>query len=68
MKKVWVQYDDSDIHCIWKTGTTCLENGCTDTELWVLPSFYSESGTPICEDCGADLEYVRTEVRTKIKD
>ena len=42
-----------------------LACGCKHVErsVYVEPTFYAMSGTPICQECGQDRQYVRTEVR-----
>jgi hypothetical protein len=56
--------NDNRISHVW----ACHQPGCTSrheangkvTE--VPPTFYEEAGTPICEDCGEDLTYLRTRI------
>lgn len=47
---------DRAVFHVWK-----CPNGCGD-EITVDPSFYAASGTPICEACADDMDYLRTEV------
>lgn len=34
--------------------------GACEVAVFVAPSFYEESGTPICSECGEDMEYTGT--------
>jgi len=65
-KAKWVTIDDSMVRHVWKcegAADGCKQN---DQEVTVSPAFYEDAGTPICEECGWDLVYVRTEI-TKVK-
>lgn len=60
MKAKWTKIEDSKVQMFWK----CPE--CQE-EVIIPPSFYEESGTPICpnpkSNCeGTDMAYVRTEI------
>ena len=46
--------DDCIFH-VWKC------NECV-TKVEVTPDFYEENGTPVCEKCGDDMAYCRTEI------
>ena len=50
---------DSDVYCVWLPKC-----GCNVDEAVVNPDFYEENGTPICSECGEDMEYARTEIET----
>ncbi len=52
---VWHTADDNDLRHIW-VDSSGLEHS-------VSPAFYADAGTPIDEDSGDDMEYVRTETR-----
>lgn len=54
--ETWITIDDSKIRHLWG----CTYDPCT-TE--VSPSFYMDNGTPICTVCGAEMKYLRTEIR-----
>lgn len=53
---------DSDVRSIWK----CEESKCDSEEKEVVlePTYYQDSGTPVCE-CGEDMIYSHTEMRVK---
>lgn len=51
----WVTIPDNQVRHVW-------EDPETGAEVTIPPTFYSESGTPIDENTGDDLWYVRTEV------
>lgn len=58
----WVRVPDTEVRHVWRCPT------CKKT-VTLPPTFYADSGTPICTnfDCefeGGDLEYRYTEVRT----
>ena len=59
--KGWKTVPDENIRHVWK----CIEEGCEefDQEIIIAPTFYSDSGTPICGGDGHDKVYVRTEIR-----
>ena len=58
-KEKWVTIEDSKVRHVWR----CDDGECQDQgkEIDVAPTFYADSGTPMCE-CGLDMEYVRTEI------
>jgi transcription elongation factor Elf1 len=58
----WKKIEDSKVRHNWKCPNR--DHSC-DVECSVDPSFYSLSGTPVCEHCGDDMEYVSTEVFVK---
>jgi len=45
---------DNKVFHIWKDSE--------GKEHAVPPTFYEESGTPVCPESGDDMEYVRTEI------
>jgi hypothetical protein len=55
----WRKIPDPHIRHRWD-----LDCGCKQVErsVYVPPTFYEDSGTPICEECGEDRKYVRTEI------
>lgn len=59
-KRAWITVPDDMVRSIWK----CTIEDCHEynNEVSVEQTFFSEMGTPICEECDVDLEYVRTEV------
>ena len=57
-KNVWTKVPDNTVRHIW-----CWPDGTHEID--VDPSFYADSGTPVCgegEFEGDDMHYVRTEV------
>jgi len=50
----WTPIADNKVRHVWAN-----EDG---KEITVDPTFYAESGTPIDEETGDDLTYVRTEI------
>ena len=42
----------------------CQNDECDDPDTAAVnPSYYEESGTPVCENCCDDMAYIKTEVR-----
>lgn len=62
-KPKWETVPDKDIRHVW------AEPDDASKTVTVSPSFYEESGTPICDDDsetpGDDMVYLRTEIRKK---
>ena len=59
-KRVWRRIGDARVRHRWD-----LECGCPIVErrVYVEPTSYADAGgVPICEECGQDRKYVRTEV------
>lgn len=56
----WVRVPDEDVWHVW---------ACEKCEslIHVEPTFYGEAGTPVCEECGDDMEYSHTLVKTKTR-
>jgi hypothetical protein len=70
-KKQWRRIADSRVRHVWKATCACATKGGTmvggevsvpPATVRVPPTFYEESGTPICEECGEDLAYSHTEI------
>ena len=53
---VWTPVKDSAVQLRWRC-LECPRQGCA-----VPPTFFEESGVPICQNCGADMRYIRTEI------
>jgi hypothetical protein len=51
----WKTIEDSKVRHVWAN-----EDG--SGEITVDPTFYQDSGTPIDDETGDDLMYVRTEI------
>ena len=59
-KSTWQKIGDEQVRHLWSCDTkSCVKHG---QQITVDPSFYSNSGTPICEECGNDLRYHGTEI------
>ena len=54
--KGYATVKDVDIQCVWE----CSE--CQEKAV-VAPDWYQENGTPMCPECGDDMDYIRTEIR-----
>jgi hypothetical protein len=62
MRKTWKKVEDKDILHVWMCADEdCSRNG---VKIIVTPTFYQDSGTPICGNCGEDCIYQHTEVRS----
>ena len=59
-KPIWQRVADEEVRHIW----TCDLDECSERgkKIYVGPSFYAGSGTPICDECGGDLVYEGIEV------
>jgi hypothetical protein len=55
-KRSWQKVKDSQVRMIW----LCSNAACKPSI--VLPDFYQQNGTPVCE-CGDDMKYSHTEVK-----
>ena len=55
----WRKIADSSIRHRWDRACDCK---LTERSVYVDPAFYENSGIPVCEQCGQDRIYVRTEV------
>lgn len=55
----YIELPDTAIEHRWVC--TQIPDICpSPSDVTVTPDFYGEAGTPICEDCGHDLEYAGT--------
>jgi len=52
---------NDDVEALW----TCAEH---DIEVFLPPTFYADAGTPMCSECGEDMEYWGTWIRTTALD
>lgn len=59
--KLFKKVEDYDVVTIWKQSCTCEEskNGAE-----VNTCDFAECGVPICTECGDEMEYVETRVRS----
>ena len=56
----WQKIPDNNVRQLWRCGTKhCGKHG---EQITVDPSFYANSGLPICSECGNDLSYHGTEI------
>lgn len=56
MSKVkWQTVEDEKVKSLW----VCPE--CKQ-KAYIHPDWYSNNGTPMCTECDADMEYVKTEI------
>lgn len=68
-KRKWIEIPDCDVVHIWGTADddSCLadeDNAHVGRNyVSIPPTYYAGNGTPCCGDCGADMVYVRTEIR-----
>ena len=60
MRPGWRRIADRNVRHRWDLKCAC---GLVERSVYVPSTFYADSGTPICEECGEDRKYVRTEVR-----
>ena len=57
----WKAIADNKIRCYWK----CPNSECKiNNEAIVTPDWYQNNETPVCGDCGEDMEYSYTEIDT----
>jgi hypothetical protein len=52
---MWIIIDEKKVRHKWE----CSE---CNKMVYVEPWFYSEMGTPSCETCERDMEYIHTEI------
>lgn len=56
----WTKINDARVRHVWTQKCECkLE----DPVCYIDPDFYENNGTPICEECGDDFKYVRTDIK-----
>lgn len=58
-EKIWKKIDDKNIKLVWFCDSDCNESG---NRVEISPSFLQENGTPVCDNCDADLEYDHAEI------
>ena len=56
----WRMIEDANVRHIWG----CNNSDCPDfhNTVEVFPTFYEDSGIPMCDECGEDMEYSHTEI------
>jgi hypothetical protein len=59
----WKKIDDSKVRHRWAHPETGEPECSGDKEAFVSPDFYADAGTPVCGECGADMEYAGTEIK-----
>jgi hypothetical protein len=57
----WKTLSNAEIQHTWK----CPGKTCKKVKVQVSPDWYEINGTPICPNCGDDLEYKYTEIMNK---
>ena len=71
-KNLWRRIADNRVRHVWKLACPCAVTGgaMAGGEVAVVPQtaevgpdFYAESGTPICQECGANMAYSHALVR-----
>lgn len=63
--KEWVPINDRLVRHRWVHSDK--DEKCSgDKEVYVDPSYYADSGTPVCGECGRDYEYAGTEILKRI--
>lgn len=58
----WETIEDNKVRHIWKC--TDDECDCDHEEIEIWPSWYTDNGTPICDN-GVDMVYQRTEINVE---
>ena len=59
-KSNWQKIPDAQVRQVWSCGAKhCGKHG---EQITVDPSFFANSGLPICSECGNDLNYHGTEI------
>lgn len=59
-KSTWHKVPDASIRHRWDMVCGCKG---VKKSVYVSPTFYEDSGFPMCEECGEDRKYVRTEMK-----
>lgn len=61
-KSEWKKIADENVQHIW----TCDSVDCPKYHepVSVFPTFYAEAGEPVCGNCGQDMSYCHTEIKT----
>ena len=62
-KNSWHKVSDSSIRHRWDLDCDCKPSGLVARSVTVSPTFYCNSGTPICEECGEDRKYIGAEMK-----
>lgn len=70
-KRKWIEIPDCDVRHVWEMedDDRCLvDTGSGPTlakkrVVHVATTSYADSGIPVCEECGDNMTYVRTEIR-----
>ena len=55
-KAIWKKIDSERVRLTWDCPI------CHD-RVKVPPTFFQESGVPMCGDCGDDMEFICTEIK-----
>jgi hypothetical protein len=62
MKNEWTKIADNKVRHVWKKDCK-VECFSLPIIIKISPTEYANSGIPICQDCGNDFIYVRTEIK-----
>lgn len=57
---MWKKIKDENVKMIW----VCSE--CKN-KFVISPTFYQNNGTPVCDECSEDCNYLYTEIKTARK-
>ena len=52
---MWIIIDEKKVRHKWE----CPE---CDNKVYIESWWYSENGTPVCDKCDIDMEYIQTEI------
>ncbi|MEI6166508.1 MAG: hypothetical protein WCS52_04880 [bacterium] len=62
----WLDIADAHIRHRWDLDCQCLQHADPSMELkriiYIEPDYY-QNGIPICEECGRDRKYVKTQTK-----
>ena len=63
----WLDISDERVRHRWDLDCSCMERADPSVELertiYVDPDNYANSGIPICQECGHDRKYVKTQIK-----
>ena len=58
----WLDITDDHVRHRWNRDCPCVE---VEESVYVDPDSYENGGIPICEECGTDRKYVKTQIKGK---
>ena len=59
----WVEIADEDVRHVWVCNVEDCPARVDPPEVMVNPDFFKDGGTPVCQYCDTDMDYLRTEVK-----